>query len=322
MRAYVLTENGPAVSEVERPEPGPADVLVEVRAAALNRADVHMAGGRFHGRAGGVGSVLGAEWSGVVVGTGPEVRDLAAGDRVMCSGRGAFAEYACTDFGRVLAMPPAMTFEQAAGLPIALQTMHDAVVTHGELQAGQAVVVRGASSGVGLMGLQIAKARGARLVVGTSGDPGRRGRLADFGADLAVDPGDPAWVDQVLAATGGEGADLVVDQVAGPDFDQAMRATRIEGRIVNVGRLGGQREPFDFDLHALRRITYVGVTFRTRSKDEVREVNRRMRSDLEQDVETGRLSLPVDRVFGLDEATEALAHMAANRHFGKVVLAV
>jgi len=190
------------------------------------------------------------------------------------------------------------------------------------LQPGQAVVIRGASSGVGLMGLRIAKARGARLVVGTSGDEGRRARLAEFGADLAVDPGDPAWVDQVLEATDGQGADLIVDQVSGGDFDQAMRATRIEGRIVNVGRLAGRRDPFDYDLHALRRITYVGVTFRTRSIEEVRDVTRRMLNDLWDDVVAGRLGLPVDRVFPFAELPGALAHMAANRHFGKIVVTV
>jgi NADPH2:quinone reductase len=93
------------------------------------------------------------------------------------------------------------------------------------------------------------------------------------------------------------------------------------GRIVNVGRLGGSRGEFDFDLHALRRIRYIGVTFRTRSLEEVREINRRMRADLWAAVEAGKLGLPVDRVFPLDEAAAALAHMKANAHFGKIVLA-
>ena len=322
MRAYRLTENGPAAGEAEPPRPGPADVLVRVRAAALNRADVFMAAGKMHGRRGGTGSVLGLEWAGEVVEVGDQVAGPAPGDRVMCTGSGAFAEYACTDYGRALPVPDGMSFEQAAGLPVALQTMHDAVVTHGALRPGQAVVVRGASSGVGLMAMQIAKVRGAGLVVGTSTDEGRRARLGEFGADLAVDSSDPSWVDQVLGATKGRGADLVVDQVSGGDFDLAMRATRLEGRIVNVGRLGGRRDQFDFDLHALRRITYVGVTFRTRTAEEVREITRRLVADLWDDVVAGRLGLPVDRVFPFDQVPEALAHMAANRHFGKIVVTV
>jgi NADPH2:quinone reductase len=101
-----------------------------------------------------------------------------------------------------------------------------------------------------------------------------------------------------------------------------MRATRILGRIVNVGRLGGSRGEFDFDLHASRRIAYIGVTFRTRSVEEVREINRLMRADLWEAVEAGKLALPIDRVFPLEQAAEAQAHMRANGHLGKIVLTV
>ena len=108
-----------------------------------------------------------------------------------------------------------MNFEEAATLPVALATMHNAIVTHGALQPGQSVLIQGASSGVGLMGMQIAKLKGARMVIGSSTDATRRGRLKEFGADLAVDSMDPGWVDRVLKATDSEGVDLIVDQVSG-----------------------------------------------------------------------------------------------------------
>jgi NADPH2:quinone reductase len=241
----------------------------------------------------------------------------------MCSGNGGYAEYAVTDWGRVSPVPGNnMGWEQAATLPIALQTMHNALITIGEMVAGQAVMIQGASSGVGLMGMQIAKLMGARLVIGSSTTPVRRARLAEFGADLAVDTSDPDWPDAVLAATDGRGVDLIVDQISAPVANANMRATRILGRIVNVGRLGGNKGEFDFDLHAARRITYVGVTFRTRSVEEVREINRRMRADLWPAVEAGKLALPIDKVFPLEQAAEAQAHMRANAHLGKIVLAV
>ncbi|HEY9217465.1 MAG TPA: zinc-binding dehydrogenase, partial [Phenylobacterium sp.] len=269
------------------------------------------------------GAVLGLEWAGEVVETGAEVEGIAVGQRVMGSGAGAFAEFAVADIGGVSPIPDAnMSFEVAATLPVALRTMHNAVVTAGELQAGQSVLIQGASSGVGLMGLQIAKAKGAALVIGSSTNPERRARLAEFGADLAIDPADEGWVQQVLDATGGRGVDLIVDQVSGPGFRRSMQATRVLGRIVNVGRLGGERAEFDFDLHAMRRITYVGVTFRTRSRAEVREINRLAREDLWTELEAGRLRLPIDKVFPLDDVAEALAHMKANQHFGKIVLSV
>ena len=108
-------------------------------------------------------------------------------------------------------------------------------------------------------------------------------------------PRDPAWPEQVLKATDGKGVDLIVDMVSGPVVAQTMKATAMLGRIVNVGRLGGAKAEFDFDLHALRRIDYIGVTFRTRTLDEVREIGRRMRADLWDAVTAGKLKLPIDR---------------------------
>ncbi len=214
-----------------------------------------------------------------------------------------------------------MSYQQAAALPIALMTMHDALVGNGRLKAGESVLIQGASSGVGLMAQQIAKYLGAGLVIGTSRDAGRRARLEEFGADMALDPGDPAWPDAVLEATGG-GVDLIIDQVSGGVENDNMKAARLMGRIVNVGRLGGFSGEFDYDLHALKRIQYIGVTFRTRSPIEVREINRKMRADLWPAVQAGTLSLPIDRVFPLAEAAAAQAHMRANAHLGKIVLSV
>jgi NADPH2:quinone reductase len=321
MKGLLLTDAGPQIAEVERPAPRAHELLVRVRAAALNRADLAMAAGHRHGAAGGDGQVLGMEWAGEVAEVGADVVGFAVGDRAMGSGAGAFAEYAAAAADRVSPIPTGLAFEDAATLPVGLQTMHDAIVTHGELRPGQTVLIQGASSGVGLLGMQIAKAMDAAFVVGSSTNAERRARLAEFGADLAVDSSDPEWVRQVKSATAGQGVDLTVDQVSGPVATQNLLATRILGRIVNVGRLGGMKAEFDFDLHALRRITYVGVTFRTRSAAEVREIVERMRADLWPHVEAGRLRLPIDRVFPLDEAVAALDHMRANAHFGKIVLA-
>ncbi len=323
MKAAVLTDTGLQIQDVPEPRPEASQVLVRVKACGLNRADLIMASGRKHGSHGGAGTIAGLEWSGEVVEVGAEVEGIKPGDRVMCSGGGGYAEYALSDVGRTVPIPANnMTFEQAATLPIALQTMHDAVVTNGRLIKGEVVVIQGASSGVGLMAMQIAKLMGARMVIGTSTNEGRRARLAEFGADLALDSSDPNWPDAVLEATDGEGADLIVDQISAGVANQNMKAVRVRGRIVNVGRLGGFNGDFDFDLHALKRIDYIGVTFRTRSVEEVREIVRRMRADLWDAVESGLLHLPIDRTFSLDEAAVAQAHMGANAHFGKIVLRV
>jgi NADPH2:quinone reductase len=321
MKAHILGAGGVELADAPQPACGPDDVLVKAKAWALNRADLAMARGVLHGGAGGPGAILGLEWAGDVVETGANVSGLKPGDRVMGSGASAFAEMVAADQGRVMPMPRSdMSYAEAAALPVALQTMHDAVATHGEVGKGSSVLVLGASSGVGLMGLQIARAKGAALVIGSSTHAERRGQLKNFGADLAVDTNDPAWVQQVRDATGGRGIDVVVDQITGALTSQTLHATRVLGRIVNVGRLGGNQAEFDFDIHARRRITFVGVTFRTRTKDEVREISRRMRADLWPALERGDLRLPISHRFGFAQLREALEVMGANKHFGKIVL--
>ncbi len=322
MKAAVVGDDGFDIVDVAEPRPAPDQLLVRVRACGLNRADLMVASGMTHGASSGPGAVIGIEYAGEVVEAGAAARGAKPGDRVTCSGTGGWAEYAVADSGRALPVPPGMGWAQAASLPVALTTMHNALATVGRMQAGEAVMIQGASAGVGLMGLRIAKAKGARLVVGSSTDAGRRARLADHGADLAVDSRDDGWVGQVLDATGGKGVELMIDQISGYAANANLAATAILGRIVNVGRLGGFTGPFDFDLHAMRRIDYLGVTFRSRSPEEVRAVFREMQADLWGAVEAGELALPIDSEFPFDGAHAAVARMRANDHFGKIVLLV
>jgi NADPH:quinone reductase len=320
MKAYVYGANGAEITDVAKPSAKGTQVLVHVRACGLNRADLGMTKGHAHGSAGGAGTVLGMEWAGEIAEIGPEARGIKVGDRVMGSGSAAFAEYTLADQARLFHAPSNMNFEEACTLPIALTTMHNAVVTIGALQAGQTVLIQGASSGVGLMAMQIAKLKGASLVIGSSTDAMRRGRLKEFGADLAVDSSDPGWVDQVLQATSGEGVDLIVDQISGKVASQNLKAAKIKGRIVNVGRLGGTHADFNFDLHAARRINYIGVTFRTRTMEEIREIFDEVRKDIWPAVESRKLQLPIDKVFAFGDIGKAFAHMEANKHLGKIVV--
>jgi NADPH2:quinone reductase len=321
MKAAVVGEKGVEVRDLPKPEPKPNEVLIRVRASSLNRADLIVASGHQHGSVGGVGARLGLECSGEVEAVGAEVQGIKPGDRVMGSAPGGFAEFVSTDAGRVHRIPANnMTYEQAACFPVALQTMHNAVVTAGRLKRGETFLMQGASAGMGLMGMQIAKVMGAALVIGTSTNAARRARLKDYGADLALDSSDANWPAEVKKATGGNGVDLIVDLISGGVMNQNLEATRILGRIVNVGRLGGMKGEFDFDKHAMRRIDYVGVTFRTRTPEEVREINRRLRDDLWPALEAGSLSLPIYKTYPLAQIADALGVMRSNAHFGKIVI--
>jgi NADPH2:quinone reductase len=319
MKAGVASPNGVIIQDVPVPKPKATDILVKVKAIALNRADLGSArGDTSHGAA--AGRPIGSEFSGEVTGVGGDVRDFKVGDRVMCHSPGSHAEMAVSDYGRAMHIPDGMSYEQAATLPIGLNTLHNALITRGRMTAGENVMVQGASSGVGIIGLQIAKLMGAKFVVGTATDPGRRGRLTEFGADLAVDTKDANWPEQVLAATGGKGVDLTVDMLSGPVVSQTMQATALLGRIVNIGRLAGMKAEFDFDLHARKRIEYIGVTFRTRTIEEVRQILIEMRRDLWDAVKSGKIKVPIDKTYPLAEAKAGHEHMRANKHFGKILL--
>lgn len=319
MKAAVVGESALEIRDVPQPKPKPNEILIKVRAIGLNRAELPGAYGSGHTRV--TGTIPGIECAGEVVAIGAEVQGVKVGDRVMGSGQGTYAEYTVVDWGRTTPIPANnMSWEQAATLPSALGTMHDAIVTNARLQPGETIIIQGASSGVGILGMQIAKLKGAKLVIGTSTNDARRAKLTEHGADLAIDTRKPNWSEEVLQATGGKGVNVIIDMVSGPAFNENMKAAAVLGRIVNVGRLGGGRGEFDFNLHANKRIAYIGVTHRTRSSDELRAEVRNMRADLWDAVSAGKLSIPIDRVFKLDEAEAAQAHMRTNAHFGKIVM--
>lgn len=314
MKAFTATANGLRPVDTPRPVPKPTEILVRTRAIGVNRIDLHSL-------ANPSDQIIGMEWSGEVVGVGTECQGFSIGDRVMGTGPAAYAEYVVTDYGRAIPIPKAeVDWGAAAASMLGLQTMHDALVTRGRLRPGHAVLMQGAASVMGLIGMQIAKALGAETVLGTSGNAERRSKLKEFGCDVEIDSSQDGWSRTVLDATGGKGADIVVDNVSGAAINQCMAAAALEGRLVNVGRLGGATAAFDFNLHALRRLEYIGVTFRTRTVEQVRTLNSLMLSDLQQMLADGGPRVPIAGRLAFDRAAEALETMRRSEHFGKLVL--
>ncbi len=326
MKAVIIVESphGRRVEfeEVRTPVPGRNEVLIKVRAAGMNRADLAM--NPQHRETGPRASapIAGLEFGGEVVEVGADVTTLKPGDRVMGFGTAAFAEYTVID--RRLAIPLTwnIAWEDAAALPVAIETMHDALITNGRLRRGQSVLIQGAASGVGIVGLQIAKARGASIVFGASRSSSKLDDLYRFGMDQGINTSQADWHNEILQKTGGRGVDLTVDMVAAGVANSNLAATAIGGRIVNVGRLGGFTGDFDFDLHAKRRISYVGVTFRTRNNDEIAELIQLMLTDLLPELVAGQIAMPISRIFNLADAGAAYEYMKTNEHVGKIILRV
>lgn len=321
MKAVTLGDDGVEIKDLPNPEPTSEQVLVKVKSCGLNRSDLLETQGQSFGHTGGDTKIIGGEFAGEIVELGEGVEDLKVGDKVMCRGGSGWAEYAVANHKRAIKFnPEQISWEQAASIQGNLQTMHDAIVTNGKFISGQSVFIQGASSGVGIIGLQIAKALGASLVLGSSTNQNKLSKLSSYGADILIDTSKENWLDKVLEVTEGKGVDVLIDMLSGDFVNKNMEATKINGHLINIGRLAGMNGNFNYDLHAKRRLHYVGTTGRTRSVEENLDVARVANKDLWDHVIDGKIRHVIFKTFRLNEASDALNIMNENRHFGKLVL--
>ena len=321
MKAVTLGDDGVEIKELPNPEPTSEQVLVKVKSCGLNRSDLLETQGQSFGHTGGDTKIIGGEFAGEIVELGEGVEDLKVGDKVMCRGGSGWAEYAVANHKRAIKFnPEQISWEQAASIQGNLQTMHDAIVTNGKFISGQSVFIQGASSGVGIIGLQIAKALGASLVLGSSTNQNKLSKLSSYGADILIDTSKENWLDKVLDVTEGKGVDVLIDMLSGDFVNKNMEATKINGYLINIGRLAGMNGNFNYDLHAKRRLHYVGTTGRTRSVEENLDVARVANKDLWDHVVDGKIRHVIFKTFRLNEASDALNIMNENKHFGKLVL--
>ena len=306
------------------PEPGPGQLLMRVKAAGLNRADIFQLKGLYEmdRTAGGSLIIAGLEAAGEVEGIGKDVSGFSKGDRIMGLCPGAYAELATLDHRLTLPVPANLSWEEAASITIAYMAEYNALVTNGRMQAGETVLINAASSGVGVAAVQIAKFYGAKTVIGTMGTPKKLRTLKALGMDLGINYRTENFADAVLAATGGEGANLIVDHVGGAWLKDNLRCLAVDGRLISVGRLGQRTGELDMELLALRRLKLIGDTFRTRTIEERAAVAQEVVRELLPALADGRIRPVIDRIFPLKEALEAMAYMALNEHVGKIVLKV
>ncbi len=312
MKAYVLRSDPDAtrleLREKPQPQPGPAQLLVRVRAASLNRGELIRGQGLVKP---GAEKPAGMDAAGEVVGSG---------ERVMGRLPGAFAEFGLMDRQDAIPVPPTLSWEEAAAVPITFLVVYDMLVQQGGLKAGEWLLVAGVSAGVGVAALQAGKALGAK-VIGTSGSAEKLNRLKQLGLDVALNTRQGDFHDAVLKATGGKGVDLVVNNVGGTVFPECIRSLAYEGRLATVGYLDGVLKA-ELDLEALhsKRLRLFGVSNKLRTAPQRAATVEGFKRDFLPLFASGRLKPLVDRVYDFADLPKAKQAMEADAHVGKIVV--
>lgn len=321
MRAVAVVggRGGPetlVVVEAPRPEPGPGEILIRVRAAGVNRPDLLQRMGHYPPPP-GAPDTLGLEVAGEVVAAGEGVSRWREGDRVCALlGGGGYAEYAKVDARHALPIPRGLDFVQAAGLPETVFTVWTNVFERGRLKPGETLLVHGATSGIGVTAIQLAKAAGAR-VIATSRGAGKAAAARKLGADLSIDSTAEDFAAAVKAAGG---ADVVLDMVGGDFVAKNLDCLNPEGRSVLIAFQGGAAAAVDLRLVMTKRLTLTGSTLRPRDADEKARLAQAVEREVWPWIEAGKVRPIVDATFPLEQAAEAHRRLEGGAHLGKVVL--
>jgi len=324
MRAVTISgPGGPEVLELKTvadPVAGPDDVLVRVRASALNRADVLQRRGLYPAPPGVPHDIPGLEFAGEVEACGELVTTLQPGDRVMgIVGGGGHAEKLTLHERLCLRIPPGMSFEDAAAVPEAFLTAYDALFLRGALRPGEAVLLHAAASGVGTAAGSIATVAGAR-VIALSRSADKRRRLETMGIHRVLDPAAPNASEAIRMAAGGGGVDLVIDFLGASSLALNLEVLAVRGRLVLVGTMGGAKAEADLGAILRKRLTVIGTVLRSRPIEEKIDLVQSFAHTMLPLLAAGRLHPVVDRVVPLEDAASAHAVMERNENFGKIVL--
>ncbi|MBI3801674.1 MAG: NAD(P)H-quinone oxidoreductase [Deltaproteobacteria bacterium] len=318
------TPGGPEVlrlSTVPDPIPTAEQVLVRVRATALNRADVMQRLGQYPPPP-GESNILGLELAGEVEAVGAAGNGLAPGERVFgLVGSGGYAEKAVIDARMAMPIPAGWSFAQAAAVPEVFFTAQETLFTLGDLQEGETVLIHAAASGVDTAGIQMAREIGARILV-TAGSAEKIQRCVALGATAGCNYKEQDFAEWVKEVTNGQGVEVIEDFIGAAYWDRNLRSLKAGGRLVLVGLMGGVKIEANLGLLMTKRLQIFGSVLRSRSLADKIAITQRFRAKWLPLLAAGRIKPVIDRVFPLAQAADAHRYMEENRNFGKIILEV
>jgi putative PIG3 family NAD(P)H quinone oxidoreductase len=315
MRAVTIEDRKLAIREHPDPIPSSGELLVRVRAAGLNGADIHQLAGHYPAPVGSPQDIPGLELAGEVAEVGRHATRFEPGDRVMALvGGGAQAELALVHERIAMPVPEGMSWAEAGGFPEVFITAHDALFTQAGLTMGEKVLVHGAAGGVGSAAVQIAAATGAR-VTATVRDPDRHREVAALGAERVLTPDE-------LDDLEDERFDVILELVGSPNFPRNYDLLATGGRISIIGTGAGTRTELDLRILMTRRAKLFGSTLRSRPLEQKADATRRVETHVLPAVAAGRIRVPITATYPLEAAEEAYDRFKSGHKFGKIVLVV
>ncbi len=325
MKAIIRTDDGgPEVlqlGEIPSPNPTETQVLVDVHATALNRADMIQRRGGYPPPPGD-SEVLGLEIAGTVSAVGRAVKEVSKGDRVFgLVGGGGYAEQAVIDYRMAMPMPDEWTFEQAAAVPEVFFTASDNIFTQGELSAGETILIHAGGSGVGTAGVQISHHAGAKVFI-TAGTSEKIEKCKALGAEKGINYKESDFVAEILRLTDRQGVDVVVDFIGATYLERNLSVLKTKGRLLQLGLITGSVTEINLNTVMRNRLRLIGSVLRTRSIDEKIDVTQRFMARWLPELASGKIRPIIDTVFPLTAASDAHEYMEANRNFGKIILKV
>lgn len=333
MKAVYIKEFGGAenleICEVEDlPKPTKNQVLIRVKASALNRADIVQRQGFYAAPKGYPERIPGLEFAGEVAEIGENVQDFKIGDRAFgITAGGGQAEFLLTDADTLAKIPESLSFIEAAAVPEAFITAHDAIFTNGNLRKNETLLIHAVGSGVGLAALQLAKAKDIK-VLGTSRTAEKLEKCDEFGLDQgiitetkSISENPKIFAELIQHLTDGNGVDVILDLVGAVYFSANLESLALKGRLILVGLTGGRMAEFNLGMVLMKRAKIIGTVLRSRSTAEKAEATSKFIKEVLPLFESGKIKPNIDRIFDFREIRAAHEYLESNESFGKVVIA-